>query len=341
MCLVRLPSVRAQWQDGLVTSFCKKVMTHHRWTVIHGCIRTCGLQPDEVQSSDKLWKVRGWIDQFNTVMPQLVAPFQFMSSDETTIKFTGHASTRMYTNKPSAKFGFRVYTLANVAGCLFRMEPYSGQSRTWTDIVCDLVPSEMDNGGFVVVLDRLYASPALSTRLLSRGIHTLGTCQTNRTDYPSSITLKDSAVEGAMKCAVVRHGSHHMLTAVSWKDRKVVNMLTTLRVAKVFQTTDRLQAKTWVKLNRAVPTIVPLYNKTMGGVDLFDSFLKKAMPKMRYDRWTTWYAHICYVSCEHDSRTNERFLQLHLTGDWLGHGQCMASNVSARWYPAFSTAEQA
>ena len=53
--------------------------------------------------------------------------------------------------------------------------------------------------GYVIALDRGYSSPSLYLRLRDAGFDVVGTCMTNRKNYPRGVQLPKTAEHGAFK----------------------------------------------------------------------------------------------------------------------------------------------
>lgn len=72
---------------------------------------------------------------------------------------------------------------------------------------------------------------------------------------------------------------------VTWRDNKVVNLVSDYVGKDPMQTVKRYDKKSKKKISIDCPNIIKEYNGCMGGVDLLDSFIGRTKIKIRSKKW--------------------------------------------------------
>lgn len=75
------------------------------------------------------------------------------------------------------------------------------------------------------------------------------------------------------------------IAAVRWNDNSVVTVLSNCTLAIPMQQTKRYDRKKKKMINVPMPNAIKYYNKTMGGVDLFDNGVNNYRIRMRGKKW--------------------------------------------------------
>lgn len=213
-------------------------------------------------------------------------PNKHVSIDESTIGFKGRVSFRVYNKDKPTKWGIKVYVLADsLNGYVFALEPYFGSQTTAALIRPDLpvtvrlvvhltqklLDSGNGTGGYHVFTDRYYTSPQLAKELLDMGVNLTGTVMTNRKGLPPQVkpTFTKKMKKGDL---IAFHNTK--LSVLSWRDKRVVTILSTVYDDSVENVERRTKTAQNVWINETIkkPTMICQYNKYMGGVDVADHY---------------------------------------------------------------------
>ena len=104
-------------------------------------------------------------------------------------------------------------------------------------VVCYLVQNLQP--GHKVYTDNYYTSPELFSKLKEKDLGAVGTVWANRRGLPDQKKLKQKKAEPT------RHWRKRAMLAVSWCDKKQVNMLSTLYAAQFLDITVRGSPQCW------------------------------------------------------------------------------------------------
>ena len=131
---------------------------------------------------DPLYKIRPLISQVLIASRILYTPDQYLTIDETMIRFNGRSSMKVYMPLKPIKYGFKAYVLAeSKSGYVLNWMLYEGKKgqHTIIDIVNHLTEG-LDGKGHVICMDRFYTMPKLFLQLANRNIGAIGAIMTNR-----------------------------------------------------------------------------------------------------------------------------------------------------------------
>lgn len=205
-----------------------------------------------------------------------------------------HHLRQYLPNKPH-KWGVKLFVLCDSNGYAYRFEVYNGAGDNVilpgcpdlgaaANVVVRLTQSVPDFAHHIVYFDNFYTSISLVVYLRSRGIYSLGTIRANR--IPNCKLPLDSELKKEPRgysCELVANVKGVDVSIVSWKDNKIVRLLSTYVGIKPFErtnTTEQQPAKA-TRYDRAkksflsidCPQIIREYNAHMGGVDLMDGLM--------------------------------------------------------------------
>ncbi|XP_066596503.1 piggyBac transposable element-derived protein 4-like [Prorops nasuta] len=129
--------------------------------------------------------------------------------------------------------------------------------------------------GHCLYIDNWYSSPDLYNKLYKLKTNVCGTVRKNRKHMPKALESKKlkRGEAAILQCKNI--------SAIKWKDKKDVNMLSTMHNVQ-FSDSGKQNYKT--KENVIKPTVVLGYNKNMGGVDGGDQLLSKFHTMRRYHK---------------------------------------------------------
>lgn len=152
-----------------------------------------------------------------------------------------------------------------------------------SNVVVRLSQSIPDMQNYIVYFDNFYTSVGLMVYLRSRGIFALGTVRANRLPkckLPTDSDLKDEERGYSVEYGATVQGVK--ISAVVWKDNKVVRLASTYVGIRPFETVNdneqRAKAARYDRKEKAYveidcPQIIREYNAHMGGVDLMDGLV--------------------------------------------------------------------
>ena len=149
---------------------------------------------------------------------------------------------------------------------------------------------------YIVYMDNYYTSIPLLVFLRTQGIHSIGTINRNRI---KNCKLPDPKAMMKMNRGVSAEFTSNIqgveLTSISWKDNKVVNLVSTFvgvkpLLAEHGVAVDVPTIERWDKKNHKIttipcPQIIKEYNLHMGGVDLMDSHLGRLKIVLKSRKW--------------------------------------------------------
>jgi len=187
-------------------------------------------RPDEGEEYDRLWKLRTVFDKLNEAYAKFYNPSEHLAVDEVIVKFKGRVIFRQYIPKKRKRFGIKIYKLCDESGYTYDMRVYLGRDShsatddmTATHATVRHLTSRVQGLGHKIFMDNFFSSPRLFDDLDRRKINSCGTVRPNRRDIPS-----DFGPKLKLKRGDVRVSTRGGLTALVWKDRREVYMLTNM-----------------------------------------------------------------------------------------------------------------
>lgn len=248
--------------------------------------------PEPDHPDRKLYKIAPLVELLNSIFQKNYIPSKDIAIDESMVGYRGKVpkKTRAFMpNKRHARFGIKLWCLADSAnGYLHTFEVFKG-ARTAEEARTErhgpthsLVMRLMQKAGLLglghhLTLDNYFSSPQLFLDLYRKKTTCTGTVRVNRKGLPRM------AIAAPLLNQEVRERRKGPLLCVVYQDvsRKCV-LLSTEAAAGSGLTTNRRTGQLVRK-----PSVVLLYNRTMGGVDLADQQLFKYATERRTMKWTT------------------------------------------------------
>jgi len=188
-------------------------------------------RPDEGEEHDQLWKLRTVFDKLNEAYAKFYNPSEHLAVDEVIVKFKGRVIFRQYIPKKRKCFGIKIYKLCNESGYTHDMRVYLGRhshfatdNMTATHATVRHLTSRVEGLGHKIFLNNFFSSPRLFDDLDRHKINSCGTVRPNRRDMPSDFGPKQLK----LKRGDIRVSTRGGLTALVWKDRREVYMLTNM-----------------------------------------------------------------------------------------------------------------
>lgn len=295
MGLVQMPGVRMYWEADTRYSPVADVMSRNRFQSLLTSLHFVNnLTVSEMeQKSDKLWKLRPWLDAFREKCLKVV-PEEHNSVDEMMIPFRGKfSSIKQYMRGKPNPWGFKLWARTGISGILCDFDVYQGsvngiRARSELglsgDVVMKLASTLPHSHNCKIYADNFFTSIPLIVRLVDCGIHYTGTARQVRLPNCNLEDEKSLKKKGRGSFDV-RVESNHNICAVKWFDNRQVTLVSSFAGPQPVEKIQRWDktAKRFVEVER--PYIVAAYNKFMGGVDLLDSFAAKYKFPMKSYRW--------------------------------------------------------
>jgi hypothetical protein len=156
-----------------------------------------------------------------------------LAVDEVIVKFKGRVIFKQYIPKEHKCFGIKIYKLCDTAGYTYDMKVYLGkdsdsatEDMTATRVTVRSLVRRVEGVGHKLFMDNFFSSPALFDDLLIRKINSCGTVRHNRKGMPAELGPKLKLKRGDIRTKV-----RDDLTALFWKDKRDVLMLTNMHSA--------------------------------------------------------------------------------------------------------------
>lgn len=239
--------------------------------------------------------IKPMVDHIGKVCKLFYNPSSRVAVDESTISFKGKVSFRIYNPQKPTKFGMKIFVISDCKnGYIYDFIPYFGKQNIinsstllkTTQIVKALCESVILKDpakpatGLTIYTDRYYTSPELARELLSLDCYLTGTVMPTRVGMPPN--LKNETKK--MKKGDILSQRNGDTLVVSWKDKRIVHMLSTNNKGSKADMTN-VQSKWPEKPPTAKPNVVIDYTKHMGAVDRSDHFISSYQFIRRTKKW--------------------------------------------------------
>lgn len=267
--------------DLIETPIFRKVMSRDRFVMILKFLHFSdnnnkGSRDDPTY--DRLWKIRKVFQLINESFKKVYKPTECLAIDEVIIKFKGRVIFRQYIPKKRKQWGIKVYKIVDETGYTYDMQVYLGKDKLAEKPSCSAAFNVVTNmaqnikgKGHKLYMDNFFSSPELFEFLhREMKINSCGTIRSNRKNFPKDISNKK------MKTGDIIARFSNGMTALCWKDKREVNMLSNLHKPQDQKTSE----------DKLKPEIVSDYNKHMGYVDLSDRMANSYSFGRRTLKWT-------------------------------------------------------
>ena len=238
----------------------------------------------KISRASRFWKLGKIWNAIMQKFKHLVTPGEFLSIDESLLKFKGKLSFRQYMPFKRARFGVKFFGICdNATKILLNYVPYQGKH---SFIGSNEDKKELGVGGAVVMhlsqdythcfrkicMDNWFSSPLLAEKLLKCNTFCLSTAKKGRKYMPS---MKTKLASGQVETF-----SANNILVQRWKDKRDVVMLNTFLSHEMIPVTTANPA-----CNRDKPSTVLCYNKNMGGIDQVDRKVKTYESQRKSTKW--------------------------------------------------------
>lgn len=239
--------------------------------------------PDKTDPDyDRLWKVRSIFELLNKAYKDNCDPGENLAVDEVIVSFKGRVIFRQYIPKKRKRFGIKIYKLVDENGYTYNMRVYLGKDKQLKTkekapihITVTNLADCVRGKGHKLFMDNFFSSPSLFLDLFQNfKINSCGTIKNNRKNYPKLVSKNTKLKKGDL---VEKFG--HGMTAMCWKDKREVYMLSNMHDPQ--KTSSTIVAGICEK-----PNMILCYNKNMGFVDLSDRMANSYTFGRKTLKWT-------------------------------------------------------
>ena len=292
----------------------------------------------DVDRSDKLWKVRWFLDYLKDRFQELYEVNGFVSMDESMVKFKGRLSFRQYLPLKPTKWGIKVWVMAESSTeYVSNFQVYTGRKGGVSEkglahrVVMDLAGPYFGSH-LSIYMDNFYSGVPLFEELKDHGLDACGTIRSNRKGIPKKL-----AAMAKHKYTVSQKDE---LTFCAWQDTKTVLVLSNFHAPTATGTVKRRHGGT-IQTEVTVPACLADYQRHMKGVDLLDQMVGYYQIQHQSKKW--WrrlFFYFLMVSC-YNSYIIARSAGANCSGfkDWLEDlAQELVTPVTARSAPQCATA---
>jgi DNA excision repair protein ERCC-6 len=303
------PSTRAMfWEkrEDTGNSFVKKAISRDNFRRVISC--TYFVEGDKDKNNqDKFWKVRLLFDQLNKTAKKYVTATEMVCVDEAMIKYFGPHPLKQFIRGKPTRFGYKVWILATSAGQLLACQPYAGAKTLLPDfglgmgpnVVYGLARQYSLRPGSKIACDNLFTSLDLLNHLGKLELGVVGTMRQNRVlnlPLPSKKDMEKNMERGDHR---VLYSADGEICVVQWKDNKAVYLASNCFSVEPMGTVSRYNGADKAYKQIPCPRMIPLYNESMGGVDLLDGGEKRYAITTRVKKWYwpcyTWFLNVSMV----------------------------------------------
>ena len=186
---------------------------------------------DEDKEYGRLWKLRTVFDKLNKSYAKFYNPSEHLAVDEVIVKFKGRVIFRQYIPKKRKHLGIKICKHCNESGYTYDMSVYlvrdshsTTDDKTATHTTVRHLSSRVAGLGHKIFMDIFFSSPSLYDDMDRYKINSCRTVLPNRRDMPSDFGPKKLK----LKRGDVRVRTRGGLTALVWKDRREVYMVTNM-----------------------------------------------------------------------------------------------------------------
>ena len=248
-----------------------------------------------MDKTDKFAKVRPLFDAINKQSQLNYKPTQHVSVDESMVPYFRKHGAKQYIQEKPIKFGYNLWVMASRLGYCIQFSPYArkdSQLGEYVDIglglsasvlahLAQFLPALDDNNSkYHLVMDNFFTLAVLLRYLCEQSIAATGTVRTCRIENPPFKSVDEmSKMEKGSSDVAVQTSSN--IAAIRWKDKEVVNVLSTYVGKEEQKKAIRYSQKEKKSISIPQPNVVNVYNKYMGGVDHMDQNISCYMVNLR------------------------------------------------------------
>lgn len=285
MSLIVLPRRRLYWSSAFRTHQVSDVISRDRWEEVKTNIHfndNSQMPPYDDPNRDKLYKLRPLVNMLLNKFRNI--PLDHMLCvDEQMVPFKGISSLRQYMPKKPNKWGYKIFVLCDDKGIVYNFEVFTGKIQPHPNLpdlgassnivlrLSDVIPKHKN---YLLYFDNWFTSLALMAELSKTQIYCLGTVRSNRLlgcNFTPDGELKSKGRGSFEEKEALVQGQ--TVRVVKWYDSRAVLLASSFSSAQPIGKTMRFDRRVRAKIDIDCPSMVVVYNKFMGGVDLLDSLM--------------------------------------------------------------------
>lgn len=234
------------------------------------------------------------------------------------IPLSGRCTVRQYVKNKPRPVGLKNFVVTTSGGLVMDFEIYQGKTTSLVHPELGLGPSvvlrlvnSLPKNAFVY-FDRYFTTIALLEKLQEIGLEGTGTIMSNRLKNVHFATNKRD--RGDIQEFVRSDGN---IVAVQWQDSQKVLLVSTAVGKEPVAHVERWAKKESKYIKVSCPSIVQMYNRFMGGVDVCDQQLEAYRTWFKTRKWTL--------------KTILHFFDLAIVNSWFEYRiDCQSNAVEAK-----------
>lgn len=279
-----LPSKRNYWENSkdLKNLMVSEAMRRDRFLQICKFIHLAN--NNNIDKSDKMYKLRSLTDKLKEKFIQHFVPEQSLSYDESMIRYFGRHGCKQFIRGKPVRFGYKVWSLNTPSGYLINFEIYQGKNprsnteyeKAYGKAAAPLLQMIEEMGDkrqyrYNFFFDNLFTGANLLCTLKANCYGGTGTIRDNRLPNNCPFLSKkilEKQSRGDFSAILERESG---ILYVRWLDNKVVTMASTSYGVAPVKTVERFSRTDKKIVNVPRPDVAMQYNKNMGGTDQMDN----------------------------------------------------------------------
>jgi hypothetical protein len=282
-----LPSRRMYWEtkSDVYNHLVAENMPRNKFDLIHRIIHFN--DNANIDKNDKVYKVRPIINHLNKKFVDMIEEKgDEFSLDETMEPYFGRHSLKQFIRGKPIRFGFRKWCLATSDGYLLKFSVYTGKSDRAPGTPLRAAETETMCVNFLpctLYIDNFFTSLRLLETLATENIRCVGTIGK---DCVEKAPLQDLTKAPRGSYHALRDEKSGVILA-RWHDNSQVTMASNILdvESEKVVTCQRWNVKERKHVAVKQPYLVKMYNRGMGGVDLFDQQRGLYRISIRSNKW--------------------------------------------------------
>jgi len=192
-------------------------------------------EPDRTDENfGRLCKIRDLFEILNATFSKFYSPSENLSIDEGYCFLEWKGDFQRVHTKKRKRFGIQIFKLCDSTGYTCDMKLYLGKDRqrtaqhvTATHATMTELTRKIEGRGHKLNMGSFFPSPELFDDLVKKQIYCCGTVRPNRRGMPQDLRPKTTK----LKRGDIRVRTRADLTAILWRDKREICMLTNIHSA--------------------------------------------------------------------------------------------------------------
>jgi len=299
MSIVNISNVRKYWSPYLGNQVIKDTMTLNIFEKIRSNLHfNDNTLETHGPNRDKTHKIRPIIETLKNSFSRVPLE-EHLAVDEQMCSTKARSSVKVYMPNKPHKWGYKLFVLSGASGFAYNFELFTGQENnselrninepdlgSSANVVVRLARIIPKRQNYKLFFDNYYTTLPLLVYLKKENILSLGTVRRNRL---KNVMLPDDSIMLKKPRGTYDHCVTNIrntdIVAITWKDTKNVNLLSTFAAIEPVTKVSRYDRKLNKRVEVDCPHIIKVYNTHMGGVDLLDGLLGRHKILMRSRKW--------------------------------------------------------